>query len=166
MRAGDHLRAIDRALAEYASRLRGSGTLVLVSADHGFVDTTAEERLSLSDPPALADTLALPLCGEPRLGLCYVRPGAESDFEAYVDEQLAHAARWRRAVDVIADGLLGPGPEHPELASRVGSHVLFLRGRHCLTDRVPGERRPFDQVGVHGGMSDAELAVPLAVLDA
>jgi hypothetical protein len=65
------------------------------------------------------------------------------------------------AEQVLAQGLLGPGVAHPEVASRIGSHVLFLRERYCLTDRVPGERGAFRQVGVHGGMSDAELRVPL-----
>jgi len=165
-RAGEHLRALDRALEDCAARLRGTGTLLLVTADHGFVDTRPQDRLALADHAPLAATLALPLCGEPRMVFCYVQAGAESEFEGYVDERLGHAARWRRARDVIADGLLGPGAEHPELATRLGTHVLFLRGHYCLTDRVPGETRPFAQVGVHGGMSDAELRVPLAVFGA
>jgi hypothetical protein len=162
--AGEHLRGIDRAIEECARRLRGTGTLLLVTADHGFVDTVPAERLALEDYPELAAMLTVPLCGEPRMAFCYVRDGAGADFEAVVAERLGHAMDCRPAGEVLAEGLLGPGPEHPELRSRLGTHVLFMRANHCLTDRVPGEDKAFTQVGVHGGMSDAELRVPLAVL--
>jgi hypothetical protein len=164
--ACEHLGTIDRALEDCARRLRGTGTLLLITADHGFVDTVPAERLALEDHPELAAMLTVPLCGEPRMPFCYVRDGAGPDFEACVAERLGHAASCRRSDQVIAEGFLGPGPEHPDLRFRLGTHVLFMGGNHCLTDRVAGEAQPFSQVGVHGGMSDAELRVPLAAISA
>jgi len=161
--AAAHLRALDAAVGACAARLRGTGTVLLVVADHGFVDTRAQTRLRLADHPRIADTLALPLCGEPRTAFCYVRPGAEAEFVARVGEELGHAVRVRSAAELLAEGILGPGEAHPETVSRLGTHVLHLEGEYCLTDRVPGERQPFAQVGVHGGLSDAELRVPLCV---
>ncbi len=163
--AGRHLRELDAAVARCARRLAGTGAVLAVCADHGFVDTRADTRLDLADHPRLAETLMLPLCGEPRAVFCYVRSGAEGRFQDCVAEDLAHAVDLLTCEEVIAGGLLGPGRAHPELASRLGSHVLLLKENYCLTDRLAGERRPFQQVGVHGGMSDAELRVPLAVFE-
>lgn len=163
--AGEHLRMLDRALDACARRLAGTGTLLVACADHGFVDTREQTRLSLSDYPRLADTLALPLCGEPRAVFCYVRSGAESRFQECARELLGHAASVLSVQDLLAQGLLGPGPPHPRVSERLGSHVLLMKADYCLTDRVMGESRPFAQIGVHGGVSDAELRVPLALFE-
>lgn len=160
--AGEHLREVDRAVEACARALAGTGTVLLVCADHGFVDTRADTRLRLEDHPRIAATLEHPLCGEPRLAYCYVKPQARAEFEERVAEALGHAVDVWPAERVFAEGLLGPGPAHPEIRHRVGTHVLSLRGEYCLTDRLPGEE-PFTLVGVHGGMSDAELRVPLSV---
>ena len=164
-KAGEHLRVLDRALEACARRIAGTGTLLVVCADHGFVDTRAQTRLNLADYPPLADTLALPLCGEPRAVFCYVRCGAESQFRHCAGELLGHAASVLSAQDLLAQGLLGPGLPHPRVGERVGSHLLLMKDDYCLTDRVLGESRPFGQIGVHGGMSDAELRVPLALFE-
>ena len=165
VRAGDHLRGLDHAIEACARRIAGTGTLLVVCADHGFVDTREQSRLRLSDFPALADTLALPLCGEPRAVICHVRCGAEAQFRSGVGELLGHAASVLSAQELLAQGLLGPGVPHPSLAERTGSHVLLMKDDYCLSDRVLGETRAFTQIGVHGGMSDAELRVPLALFE-
>ena len=165
-RAGAHLRELDDAVAQCAERLRGSGTVLLVCADHGFIDTREDTRLSLADFADLQRTLALPLCGEPRMVYCYVRAGAQADFEALAGECLGHAADVYRSADVLDRGWLGPGPRHERVHERIGTHVLAMKDRYCLTDQVLGERRPFRQIGVHGGLSDAELRVTLAIIGA
>ncbi len=87
----EHLRELDGAIAALAQKLRGSGTLLLVCADHGFVDTLAHTRILLEQHPDLRQTLLLPLCGEPRTVYCYVRNGADEDFSAYIAQHLQQA---------------------------------------------------------------------------
>ena len=43
---------------------------------------------------------------------------------------------------------------------RVGHYVLALKENYVLKDRLPGER-PYRHIGAHGGLSAAELSVPL-----
>ncbi|MGR8920717.1 MAG: alkaline phosphatase family protein [Gammaproteobacteria bacterium] len=156
----DHFAALDRALAPIVDAAAGSGTLVIVTADHGFIDTTTADRIDLEDHPALADMLTLPLCGEPRTAYAYVRAGAAAEFEACLDETLADAIDWHRAEDAVAAGWFGRGAPHPELTARLGDYVLCLRGRRTLRDRVVGER-DLHLAGVHGGQAAAEQLVPL-----
>jgi hypothetical protein len=163
-RAGAHLRELDEAVAQCAQRLRGSGTVLMVCADHGFIDTRADTRLNLADYPALQRTLLLPLCGEPRMVYCYVRAGAQTDFKALARDNLGHAADVFSAQDVLDRGWLGPGTQHARVHERLGTHVLVMKDSYCLTDQVMGETREFRQIGVHGGLSDAELRVPLAIV--
>ena len=92
---GGHLREVDRLIDACVGKLAGTGTTLLVSADHGFVDTRPDTRLALADFPQLESMLTHPLCGEPRLVYCYVKPGAEDEFEDAVAQQMASAAKVR-----------------------------------------------------------------------
>ncbi len=158
-----HFRELETALAGLAERLRGTDTLLVVTADHGLIDTQDHHRLSLEDHPELAECLALPLCGEPRAAFCYLRPGREDRFQAYVERHLAHACHCLRSRDLLEAGLFGLGAPHPRLAERIGDFTLLMKDAYILKDRVFGER-PFVPVGIHGGLSEAELYVPLVSL--
>jgi len=162
-RARATLARFERGFEAFLERARGLGAMVLVTADHGFIDTRPETRLRLDRHPSLAACLARPLCGEPRTVYCYLRPGAEGDFGAYVDERLAVACSAIPAREFLDSGRLGPGAAHPRLATRVGDQVLMMKDRFVLTDRTGGERSR-TQVGVHGGSTADEMLVPLVVV--
>lgn len=152
--------ALDAGFARLLAVARDSGSRVVVTADHGFIDT--DETIDLDDHPALRDTLLLPLCGEPRMAYAYVRAGREAQFEAYVRGQLADRVRLYKSEDIVRQGWLGPGAAHPALRDRLGDYVLIPRGRAILRDWLQGEPR-HTHIGVHGGLSAAEMIVPLIV---
>ncbi len=160
----DHFLALDRAFAAACAMLRGSGTLLLACADHGFIDTAATRTLHLANLPRLQDTLALPLCGEPRTVYCYLRPGRESAFLACVRDELGAACEAVESAQLIAEGWFGRGTPHPRLHERVGDYVLLMKENYVLRDRLANEK-PFQQIGVHGGISAREMEVPLLSCD-
>ena len=156
------LAAFSQTFVEWLREHQGSDTLVLVTADHGFIDSPPERRIALADHPVLADCLSLPLCGERRSAWCYLKPGKAATFEAYVAKHLDHAALAVPRTRLLAEGWFGPGPAHPELASRIGDYALLMRDDWTLYDTLPGEK-PLDLLGMHGGLSPAEMRVPLLV---
>jgi hypothetical protein len=93
---------LDAAFGDFLDDIRGSGTLVLVTADHGLIDTAPQRTIALADHPRLADCLALPLCGEPRLAYCYLRPGRVQAFLDYVHEHLGHCCEPHESAAVLA----------------------------------------------------------------
>jgi predicted AlkP superfamily pyrophosphatase or phosphodiesterase len=153
---------VDAAFGRLLEELAGTDTLVVATADHGFVDTRPETVVDLDDHPPLAATLAVPLCGEPRVAYCYVKPGHERAFERHVETRLAHCASLVRSADLLAQGWFGPGAPHPRLADRIGDYALVMKDGYAIRDHVPGERRHL-QIGVHGGTSEDEMLVPLVV---
>jgi predicted AlkP superfamily pyrophosphatase or phosphodiesterase len=152
--------ALDAGFARLLEVARDSGSRVIVTADHGFIDT--DGTIDLDDHPGLRDTLLLPLCGEPRMAYAYVRAGREAQFEAYVRGQLADRVRLVKSEDIVRQGWLGTGAAHPALRDRLGDYVLIPRGRAILRDWLQGEPR-HTHIGVHGGLSAAEMIVPLIV---
>ena len=165
-RTRKHLREIDARFADFLDTARGSGATLIVTADHGFVDTTAETRLELDDHPRLADTLVLPLCGEGRVPFCYVDPAKRGLFESYVAEELGECCVAIENRELIEGGYFGLGEPHPRLAERIGHYALLMKDNFVLRDRLLGEGERPVHVGVHGGTTRAEMHVPLVMANA
>jgi hypothetical protein len=153
-------RKIDAAFAQFLEEIAGSDTLVVAVADHGFTDSPRASCIELADHPQLAETLMLPLCGERRVVYCYVHPGKEPAFEHYMQTRLSHCASVYRSADLIAQGWFGLGPANPRLAERTGHYTLVMKDDYTIKDWILGEQRILT-LGVHGGVSAAEMYVPL-----
>ena len=159
----DAFRLIEQGFEEFLQSVRGTDTMVVLTADHGFIDSPARHQIQLADHPGFARLLLRPLCGERRFAYCYVRPDTDRDFEDYVAGEFRGAMEaWPRA-KLLDEGWYGPGPASPRLPGRIGDYVLAMKDDWTILDRVPGED-PIDLVGVHGGLSAAEMRIPLCVL--
>jgi len=158
-----HFRQWDACWADALAALARRGdTLLIVSADHGFVEATPARTVRLEEHAELQDCLVLPLCGEPRLAYAYVRPGRVRAFERYLGRYLADVLECQASETLIAQGWFGPGAPHPRLAERVGDYTLVMKENYVILDRLPTER-PLALQGVHGGVSALEMTVPLVV---
>ena len=160
--AASRLAAIEAAFAELLKRLAGTNSIVIVSADHGFIDTPASEALELEDYPGLVELLRLPLTGEPRVAYCHVKPGCAQRFFDRARAALGDRADVRISAELIAEGWFGPGPAHPLLADRIGDVTLLMRGHCTIKDHLPGEKRHL-LIGNHGGITADEMFIPLVV---
>jgi len=160
-----HLIEIEQALTDFLVAIAGTDTRILVTADHGQIDTRPSDCIELSEHPELESCLALPLCGEPRAAFCYLRQGRTETFERYCREVFGGKLALYRSQDLLAQGLFGLGAPHPCLKERIGDYTLLARDNYVIRDRLANER-PFPQIGVHGGLSATELIVPLCVLKA
>lgn len=158
--AEEHLSELDAAFTVLIEGLAGTDTVLVVTADHGIIDSGEAYAIDLADHPALADTLTLPLCGERRASYCYVRPDRRADFEHYCRTELTPYAELRPSAELIEHGWFGLGTPHPRLAERVGDYTLLMKENYVIKDWLVGEPR-YTQVGVHGGISAQEMRVPL-----
>ena len=158
------LTALDRGFERFLHEVTGTDTVVLVTADHGFVDPPTDKRLHLPDFPEVKGLLTQLLCGEPRTAFCHVSPGAEDKFAAVVEGSFADCLDLVPSAEIIQRGYFGPGTDHPQLTSRVGDFTLLMREDYMLTDALAGEQRVILK-GVHGGLSKSEMRVPLCVVE-
>jgi len=160
-----HLAEIDLHFARLRTALAATGTLLVVTADHGFVDVRPESRLEAECIPGLAPQLSRPLCGEPRVAYCYVREECRADFVECASEGLGGAASVIESTSMIEDGWFGLADPHPRLRERIGDYALVMRDDYAIRDRI-GDETPFRHIGVHGGVSPEEMRVPLVVVPA
>ncbi|MGE5242238.1 MAG: alkaline phosphatase family protein [Bacteroidota bacterium] len=160
--AAAHLAELDGAFGEFLRRIEGADATVVVTGDHGIVDSEPGQLVDLDAHPRLTQMLQLPLCGERRVPYCYVKPGQGAAFEDYVANELADYVECHASAALIDRGYFGLGAPHPRLAERVGHYTLIMKDRYVMKDSVPGDHWRM-QVGVHGGTSEAEMHVPLIV---
>lgn len=145
--------------------IEGSDTTLLVTADHGFINSPSDRVIQLDDHPELADMLARPLCGEQRVAWCYLKTGAAANFERCTHARLGDRTEVISRDRLLSEQWFGPGMAHPKLASRIGDFALVMQENWTIKDWLPGERR-YSLLGVHGGISADEMLVPLVTINA
>ena len=158
-----HLGEIDAFLARAQKALAGTGTLLLVTADHGHMHT--HTRIDLSALPGFYDTLTTLTSGDARMVQCFVRPARVKEFLRLTRAApLLGASVCAAQAEILRSGLLGPGKPHPALKNRLGDYTLFAAPGHAfLYPRALSKRRT-PPTGNHGGLSPDELEVPLFVV--
>jgi hypothetical protein len=147
---------IDAAFEALLGKLSGSESLVIATADHGFIDVAPEESFEL--PASLAPQLRLPLCGERRVAYCHVHDVPV--FMQRAKDWLGERAEIMSSENLVKQGWFGPGTPHPRFAERIGDVALVMRGRYTVKDWTPGESRHL-HIGNHGGTSEDEMLIPL-----
>ncbi len=156
--AAEQFEKFDRAFGSLITRLSGTQSRIVATADHGFIDVAPEESLEL--PAELAAMLRFPLCGERRVAYCYVHSPAQ--FMDRARQWLGDRADVRPSGELLREGWFGPGTPHPRIDERVGDVALVMRGRYTVKDWTPGEPRHL-HIGNHGGTSEDEMMIPLIV---
>ncbi len=157
-----HFMQLDLLFSDLVSVLQDEDAVLLVTADHGFIDSGPQQTVRLERHPELKSTLMAPLCGEPRLAFCYVHPDRREQFERYLAENLDREIDVYPSSSLLAEGWFGLGDPHPGLKDRIGHYALVMNENFKISGRLPGER-PVDHIGVHGGLSQQEMYVPLIV---
>ena len=158
-----HFAQLSTALDRMLKQSRGRRSLILISADHGFIDTTPDKMITVNEHPRLQECLRLPLCGEPRTAYCYLHPDKQEQFCDYVNNEFTDQIELVNSHDLIEQGVFGLGEPHPDLSNRVGDVTLLMKDNYVVKDWLESEER-FFHYGVHGGTSELEMLVPLVVL--
>ncbi len=155
-----HLGHVDK-LAEQLAGALPPGTALHVTADHGMVDISPQDRIDVDTVPGLRSGVAL-LGGEPRARHVYTEPGAVGDVLAAWHEVLGHRAWVAPRDEAISDGWFGP--VDPRLVPRIGD-VVAAPGPFAVV-ATKAEPRESALIGMHGSLTPADQLVPLLTLSA
>ncbi|GAB3657325.1 alkaline phosphatase family protein [Glycomyces tarimensis] len=132
-------------------------TALMVTADHGMVNLT--ERLHVDERPELLWGVEA-VAGDGRMRYLYVEDGAVEDVDAAWSEAVAGRAEIVGRDEAIARGWFGPEVTAAN-RERVGDLVVACRDTFAVVG-VEGEPPHVARlIGQHGGLTAAEMAVPL-----
>jgi len=149
-------------LAEQLAGALPHGAVLYVTADHGMVDVSEDDRVDADALPELLDGVSM-LGGEARARHVYCAPGAAGDVLATWHEVLGDRAWVVGREQAIADGWFGPVDER--FSGRIGDVVAAASG-HAAIVATKAEPRESALVGMHGSLTSADQLVPLLMLPA
>ncbi|MEA3475219.1 MAG: alkaline phosphatase family protein [Candidatus Cloacimonadota bacterium] len=159
----EHFKELDVKFSNLLKSIHNTDTSILITADHGFIDTNESKTIYLKDHPELAKTLTLPLSGDARNAYCYVRPSKTEEFENYILNNLNYACQLYKSEDLIKKNFFGLYEPNKKLFDRIGDYTLIMKENYIIKDFVLGEEEK-SLIGYHGGMSKEEMFVPLIVI--
>ena len=153
------LDALDGMLGRLCRALAGKARVV-ITADHGLIDTPRNERLVIEEGDRLLDHLVCPPTVEPRVPAFQVKNGREEEF--YRDFSSRFAEHFVLITPDEAENLriFGPGPLSPLLRRRLGSFLGIPARAAALYYRAPGYKKSLF-AAVHAGLLSDEMELPL-----
>lgn len=154
----NQLGIVDRMVEQLIYGLPDDGALI-VTADHGMIDVGAAAKIDADAIPELRAGVRS-MAGEPRARYVYAVQGAAADVLAQWQGVIGDRAWVVSREEAIDSGIFGA--VDAALAARIGDVVALARGEFAVvaTER---ERLPSMLIGLHGSLSDAELAVPALI---
>lgn len=150
---------VDALLVQLVQALPGDAAL-LVTADHGGLNVPVQARIDLDTDPRLGAGIRV-VAGEPRVRYLHTEPGATADVLATWTELLAGRAAVHSRDEAVAEGLFGPVRD--EHLARIGDVVVTCSGDTAILATRHEPPQTAQLVGFHGGLTPAELAIPLIV---
>lgn len=148
------LQWIDHLVAVLLDQLP-SGTVLVVTADHGQVVVPQEHVLEL---PGVVQAQVSGQSGEGRFRWLHARGGRAGALLDAARDSLGEVAWVRSRAEAIAEGWYGPIVTDAA-AGRLGDVLLAAKGTYAFND--PDDTGPYILVGRHGSLTEDEMLVPL-----
>ena len=148
---------LDVELRSFISRLaKDSG--VIVTADHGMVETTKEKQLVLDDYLEKSGHTQF-YGGDTRVGFVYL------DHLSSIDQVVADLEPVSYAFDAVSTEAAIQagwfGPVGKEARDRLPELMLLAKGNYTLYHSRYFKARSFEMISHHGALSPAETRIPL-----
>ena len=158
------LEALDAMVGQLFRRLP-AGTRIVLTADHGMVDTGRHHRIDLAKEKELAkDVVAV--AGESRFLQLYVADDVAVENSGREELAQSVAKRWAeflgdRAIWVGTDPSPLMGALSPGARAAVGDVLVALNDNWTVVDSRVQSFHATQLIGVHGSLTPVELEVPL-----
>lgn len=145
-------------LEQMSARLKN--TLVIISADHGAIDT--EEKL-LNDYPDLCDTFKRPPTIETRFITFWIKENRHAEFERLFTQYYGDKFALFTKKELLQSYILGYGKQHPQVEGMLGDYAVIGYGNWAL-NYATDEHTPRFFAANHAGYTKEEMTVPLILL--
>ena len=137
---------------------------LIITADHGQINTKFEDRRIVKHDDELMKYLDMPLWGGSRAVFMKSRHGEEEKLEEYISKRFQDEGILIRSEEAIKSGLFGAPKVSDELRYRFGDYLYLPKGARSLYFLYPEtEQQVYDYKGLHGGLSSKEMYIPLVL---
>lgn len=152
--------AFERILLNQLEPWAREDTLILLTADHGSLETPYHAEFELRTHPELANMLVMQPTCEGRLPFLYVKPGQIDAVRQYFEHAWPGQFSVISRQEALESGLLGLGTPHVDLENRMGDLVVIPHDNAYLW----WANKANIMLGRHGGLHPDEMLIPLYTL--
>lgn len=155
-------KCVDRLIKE----LKGTKTLVLVSADHGHNDL--KEIVSILDYPKLQDCFVMQPYLEPRCISFVIKEEKKYIFEKEFNKKFKGKYELYTKKEFLDSNILGIGTKHKKVDDFIGNYIAIAISDTAivLENYLSKEiKAKYEKKSSHCGLTKNEMLVPLIVLD-
>lgn len=132
---------------------------MLITADHGMIQTDPSKRIDIAANPRLASDVRL-IGGEPRAPMIYLSSDVDpADAAVRWQEELGDDAHVMTRDEAIRSGLYGP--VRPDVRPMIGDLVIAATGRATIVDSRRQNEKATHLPGAHGSLTPMETHIPL-----
>lgn len=135
-------------------------TVLIISADHGMLDT---EMVMLNDYPDICALFQRPPSLESRWVNFFIKEGKHEAFKALFDHHFGKDFVLFTKQEMLESGILGTGVPHDFVHQTLGDFLVIATGKRCL-HYTTGERKLPLFKGEHAGFTPEEMMVPLIIV--
>ena len=156
----------EKRVGQLIEELRGSNTLLIISADHGHNDI--KERVSILDLPEIEDCLIMPPSLEARAISFNVKADRRQDFVREFNKRFKDEYVLYSKDEFIGSGLMGSGVQHAKVDDFIGDYVAIAVADTiiALENYSNVERkRASEKRSTHCGLTRNEMEVPVIVFE-
>lgn len=145
------LRELEKAVGALAEEL--TDTLLLITADHGHIDSP---KAVITDYPDIMECLVRMPSIEPRCLNLFVKDGTEERLKAAFKEHFDGQFTLMSKTEVMERQLFGKGTPHPRLDEMLGDYIAA-----AVDDVSLYNKSEKNFVGAHAGLTKDEMIIPL-----
>lgn len=143
-----------------------TGYKALITSDHGHMTLKSEDIIAVESNDKISEFLTMPPWGSYRYYFLDVIEGKEDKFEQFFEATYGKKALLFKSDDLIKSGIFGGTNVKKGFEYRFGNYTMIGIGRNFFYYLYPGKKKwwansSYSQSGVHGGMSEAEMYVPV-----
>lgn len=133
-------------------------SLIIVTSDHGHITSTP---ITLSDYPAIFNTLDKTTALEPRACSFFIKKGQFMKFEDLFQKYFSNDFILYRKSELIKDKVFGPGNKCENFKSSLGNYLAVAKGKRYFRY----DQSSADFKSMHAGITEEEMFIPLIIIE-
>lgn len=161
---------------DFLKKMKGATvdkTLLILTADHGQIAIEPGRTIFLNGLTELEESLEKGLSGQPILPcgslrdvFLHVKPEKLAATKEFLSQKLTGRAQVLTTEEALDQGLFGLGKPSQKFRERAGNLLILPNRGETVWYKYPGVEHSFLKfLGLHGGLSEEERLIPLAVAD-
>ena len=162
----EFIKETEKSFKNLIEKLKGTNTLLLISADHGHHDI--KEKISMLDLPEIQECLIMPPSLESRMISFYVKEDKKEIFKKEFESKFEDTYKLYTKEELLQSHLLGYGKQHRKIDDFIGNFVAIAISdtaiilENYLSREIFGEDK---KISSHCGLTQDEMEVPIIMFN-